>query len=447
MRLLWLHDLGNPLLRRQSAIDFEHSVVGLSPKHSVVVWDASSGSDSRLESTNWDGVFLGPSFLSNRGKLHSKNFEEKFRWVRDRARNLIAIPQDEYSFSGLLDSWLSDWHVDHILTCFPEETEVLYPISTSAGAKFARAFTGYASESLRKKGSERRPGLEGPLVGYRASLPVPAFGRTGWDKIRIGQEFSERYAELGDISLLDISLDRADSIAGAEWLDFLIKCQFTLSSPSGSSMLDPRGEYLRAVSKAVRGRGYRHWEEINLDQFCNLGIPHSFETISPRHIEAALLRVPQIGFSGNYAEVLSAETHMILLHRDFSNFPEVIKLMADPAVAEGTAEAAYQAVADNKGVQLSSFLDLIEELAFEGPLQGLPNLDAPNFEALVEEQRHRNTKRIRNARWQLFASRAVMRLKDWVPWLSDLIIHYQFISRKLNRYAKTNQRARSSPWT
>ena len=56
-------------------------------------------------------------------------------------------------------------------------------------------------------------------------------------------------------------------------------------------------------------------------------------TISPRHFEAAALRVCQVLFEGHYAGVMEPMRHYIPLRKDFSNFDEVVAAIRDAGAA------------------------------------------------------------------------------------------------------------------
>jgi hypothetical protein len=65
-------------------------------------------------------------------------------------------------------------------------------------------------------------------------------------------------------------------------------------------------------------------------------------TISPRHFEAAILRVCQILFEGQYAGIMQPMVHYLPLKKDFSNFEEVIRLFRDPQFCHAITENAYR---------------------------------------------------------------------------------------------------------
>ncbi len=67
-----------------------------------------------------------------------------------------------------------------------------------------------------------------------------------------------------------------------------------------------------------------------------------YRTVSPRHFEAAALRVCQILFEGKYSGILEPLVHYIPLKKDFSNVDEVLDWFRDPELRRTLTENAYR---------------------------------------------------------------------------------------------------------
>jgi hypothetical protein len=67
-----------------------------------------------------------------------------------------------------------------------------------------------------------------------------------------------------------------------------------------------------------------------------------YRTVSPRHFEAASLRVCQVLFEGRYSGVLEPMVHYIPLRKDFSNLDEVLEMCRDEALCRELAENAHR---------------------------------------------------------------------------------------------------------
>jgi hypothetical protein len=69
----------------------------------------------------------------------------------------------------------------------------------------------------------------------------------------------------------------------------------------------------------------------------------NLRTISPRHLEAAATRTPQILVEGTYNGILEAGRHYIPLRTDFGNLPDIVD---EVARGDGHRELAEQAYSD-----------------------------------------------------------------------------------------------------
>ena len=107
----------------------------------------------------------------------------------------------------------------------------------------------------------------------------------------------------------------------------MANCRCVLGVESGRVRVRPRGRGARRVLAALVATAAEsavddlttlpRWEDVVY-----------YRTISPRHFEAAALRVCQVLFEGRYSGVMEPMRHYIPLRKDFSNFDEVRR--ADP---------------------------------------------------------------------------------------------------------------------
>jgi hypothetical protein len=129
--------------------------------------------------------------------------------------------------------------------------------------------------------------------------------------------------------VLDIAVDEESRIYGDAWFHFLANCRGVLGVEAGVSIFD--------VEDAVR----TEWERTGT-------VPEGWEnnvyyrTVSPRHFEAAALRVCQILYEGAYSGALEPNVHYIPLAKDFSNFDEVVRRFRDPDVRRVLTDNAYR---------------------------------------------------------------------------------------------------------
>ena len=146
-------------------------------------------------------------------------------------------------------------------------------------------------------------------VGYRGR-PLPAYlGHGAMEKHEIGVRFGELAAGSG--LRLDLATGEGDRLYGDDWYRFMANCRCVLGVESGVSAFDLEDEVLDEYTRRLaRGLGVGledlqtlpRWEDVVY-----------YRTVSPRHFEAAALRVCQVLFEGRYSGVMEPMVHYIPL--------------------------------------------------------------------------------------------------------------------------------------
>src|SRR5439155_7786773 len=170
------------------------------------------------------------------------SWKQRHDWLRQRDCLKIAMPQDEYDHAELLDEWLLEWGVTHILTNFgPEYRRALHPMSWHR-VTFHRCLTGYIDErsAERLRHTLTRTHRRSTGLVYRARNLPYWFGSFGQQKHLIAEPVRRRAEALG--WRCDISTRNEDAVIGDRWLDFLASARCVLGSEGGSSVIDHRGE-------------------------------------------------------------------------------------------------------------------------------------------------------------------------------------------------------------
>jgi hypothetical protein len=128
-----------------------------------------------------------------------------------------------------------------------------------------------------------------------------------------------------------------------------------------------------------------------------------YRTVSPRHFEAAALRVCQILFEGAYSGILRPLVHYIPLKKDFSNVDEVLRQFRDPDLRRSLTENAHRDLIASGEYSYAKFVEGFDaELVAAGLELGVEdNLSGRVTEAVVRGQRRRR----RAARVSGFAGR------------------------------------------
>jgi hypothetical protein len=293
--------------------------------------------------TEPDLCILHTTFLLIRWNYDFEEYRSRFHWISRLRCPKIALPQDEYDHSEVLDEWLLELGATSVYSCFgPEQRGTLYPL-LSQQVTFRDTLTGFIDEDAAA-GLARRvcPHGQRPRdIVYRARNLPYWFGSHGQLKHRIAEVVKERAGEFG--LRTDISTRPEDTVYGPGWLDFLMSGRAVIGAESGSSVLDARGEIQRRISRLLAEQPGLTFEQVDA-QMPSGWDSYTFFAISPRHLEAVITKTAQVLVEGRYSGVLEPETHYIPLRRDFSNLDEALERLQNVEAVEAMAERAYQDV-------------------------------------------------------------------------------------------------------
>ncbi len=328
LNILVLHRMGDPRFWRTAVRDLEFMLPTYAPEHNYIVHDGNMTLPDFIKEIKFHSIVLGPTFLCDRYRpAELERTLKEYDFIRTADSFKIALPQDDYDCSGILDRWMVSWNVDVVYTVCPDNWSILYPNYSEKG-KIQLGYTGYVSDACLKSCQHPKPfHLRSIDVSYRANKLPPNFGKIGYIKGVIGGRFISKF---GGMRLnLDISTDQNDLIPGDRWHAFLEDSKFCLVTNSGSSLLDPEGEIRARVNRYLSINPRASFEVVEENCFKGEDGKYIFTAISPRNIEAALARTVQIGTIGNYSGILRAEDHYIPLEPDCSNVSDVVSIMND----------------------------------------------------------------------------------------------------------------------
>ena len=314
-----------------------------------------------------DAVILHTTFLCMRWSHLFPTWKWGYRWIAELDCQKIAMPQDEYDHSEVLDEWLVELGVSTIMSNFDASHRgTLYPLMQSR-ARFEHAFTGYVDlasvdelDVIGVKPIERRA----TDIVYRATHLPYWFGSQGQLKHRIGDEVV-RQAEAFGLET-DISTVPEDTILGPAWLEFLASAKCVIGCESGSSVLDRRGEIRARIRHLLRASPDLSFEEIDAAMWPGWD-SYAFFALSPRHFEAMTTQTCQLLVEGHYDGVLQAGRHYISIRRDFSNLDDVLGAVRDTARLTEIAATAYTEIVEDPRFSYGEFARSLELLLSEGP--------------------------------------------------------------------------------
>jgi hypothetical protein len=335
--------MGPPWRRREAVRELEQMMPTYATEHRCLVHDADLPFPDYLKQVQFHGIILGPTFLCARySPALLRQTMAAYGWIKDSPAVKIALPQDDYDCAGILDRWMVDWRVDLVQTVCPEHWDVLYPTYSTRG-KIELGYTGYISERWIRDWAKPKDSDARPIdVSYRATQLPANFGSVG----RLKSEIGDRFLRAAAASRLqfDISTKPEDLIPGQAWHAFLENSKCCLTTPSGSSLLDPEGEYRRRVTRYEAMKPRATFDEIAARCFPGEDRKYTFTAISPRNLEAALAETVQIGTPGSYSGVMRPLEHYIPLAEDCSNVASVLELIANRSAMARIARECKAAV-------------------------------------------------------------------------------------------------------
>jgi hypothetical protein len=328
LNILVIHKMRDPLSWRTAIKDLEFMLPTYAPEHNYIIHSADMPIPEFLKEISFHGIILGPTFLCTR--YNSKLFNNILRdydFIRTSNAFKIALPQDDYDCSAILDRWMVNWGVDLLYTVCPKGWDILYPKYSRVG-KIKLGYTGYISNDWINSWKTPKSFDLRPIdISYRANKLPPNFGRLGYTKGVIADLFKEKMEGFG--FKMDISTDSKDMIPGKRWHEFIENSKFCIVTNSGSSLLDPEGEFRTKVKEYLISHPEAPFEEVEKNCFPGEDGKNIFTAISPRNIEAALAGTVQLATPGEYSGILEEGRDYIRLEADCSNLSEVASLMRD----------------------------------------------------------------------------------------------------------------------
>jgi len=360
LNVLVLHQMGDPLLRRASVESLEYMVPSCRPDVGCIVHDTKLPFPDFLKDIEYGLIVLGPTFLSQRSdRWEMARLKRDYSFVEQSNACKIALPQDDYDCSAILDNWLIEWGVDRVYPVCPDNWEILYPKS-SKNIQFKLGYTGYVSDQLVELWTEPKPFVNrGIDVSYRAVQLGANFGSLGLLKGEIGERFTNALKTQKSKLITDISVDVKDFLPGVEWQAFIENSRFCLTTPSGSSIIDPDGTIRACVEEYLKNNIASTFTEIESHCFPGADKTFSFSCLSPRNIEAALAETVQIATPGPYSGLMLPGEHFIPLDEDCKNISEVLSLMQDKKAVSAIGRRCKESILSEPRLRQKSMVSEI----------------------------------------------------------------------------------------
>jgi hypothetical protein len=310
--------------------------------------------------------------------------EDHLRWLKTSRAHKVLLIQDEHRYCGHRFWFCDEVGFDTLYTCLePSEFEKVYGSRTRV-PRVRTNLPGYVSEQMVADGERLSlPDEERPIdIGYRGRPLPPYSGRGGLEKYEVGRQFAERAANSGLV--LDIGLEESDRLYGKDWPRFLSRCKGVLGVESGVSVFDLDDRVIDQYERLV-AQGRKVTIE-DLTEAAELEDKVYYRTLSPRHFEAAAMRVCQILYEGRYSGILQPMVHYIPLRKDFSNFDEVIARFRDPALRRELATNAHRDLIASGRFSYKAFIENFDQDMVAAGVE--PRISAADLELVRGALRH-----------------------------------------------------------
>ncbi|WP_100961721.1 glycosyltransferase [Bosea sp. FBZP-16] len=307
-----------------------------------------------------------------------EDIKARYAYLAGSGATIVALPQDEYDHTAVLDQWLADLKAAMVYSLFPKRAATLYPRFLASGGKVAPALTGFLEDSdIEQYARFDIPFAQRPIdVGYRVRRLPANFGRFGQLKSEFGRVFAE--AARDAFPVVDISDDPAEIFVGEDWPRFLCSCRFILASESGSSILDADGTIRDRVAAYTAEHPDASYEQVEEACFPELDQSDPFAAISPRVFEAALAGCCLVMIEGDYSGYATAGEDYIAVRPDFANIAEVVEQMKDLRAAEAMAQRFRSKIIAAPGLRYANWVPAALEAMARSPrplLASIPDWD------------------------------------------------------------------------
>ena len=289
-----------------------------------------------------DYVVLHPTFLGVRWNDDFEQYRSRYSWLANFTCPKLALPQDEYDHSDVLEHWLLELGATHVFSCFGREARAPIYRRLDGRLPFSETLTGYIDEAAVHASAHALPAAQRAHdIVYRASQLPYWFGSHGQLKHRLASLIGGPARERG--LRTDISTDWADTIYGSAWIDFLCSGRTTIGAESGSSVLDRTGEIQARIRSLLADEPTLTFEDVDRQMPAGWDA-YAFFAISPRHLEAVVTKTCQVLIEGTYSGVLVPDRHYIPLRRNLENLDAALDRISDVDACVEIAETAYREI-------------------------------------------------------------------------------------------------------
>lgn len=313
-----------------------------------------------LEELEVDLVILNFCFLSRRNTDEFRELLDEYSVLTRLGCPIVAVPQDDFSCSALLDEWLYAYRVHSIFTPRSEGHELIYP-NAGRAARLRRVLPGYVDEEIAAQvQSDLRPWRERTIdLGTRVRFHPFQHGWFGRLKGQEALHLAEQAEAAGFV--VDVSTRDDQVLLGLDWYRFLGRCRFTVARRGGSSLVDPYGLVKQRIEGYTRHRPDASFAEVEEACYPGEDLERPLTAMTPRVLDAALTGTCLILPRDDYESLLEPWEHYVPFPEDDAQLREVLDAMRDEALAERLVAATREAVVESGRFSYRRFVDRVTE--------------------------------------------------------------------------------------
>ena len=316
-------------------------------KNTVYVNVAYGIHENILKKINFDIIIFHTIFLGSMRwdiSLYNK-FRRECHFIRKINCIKIALPQDEFIRTDLLNDFINDFGITHVFTCAEKKDwSIIYNNVNRKKVFFKQILTGYIDEETTNKiNLLSKQYIHRDIdIGYRAWSAEYWLGKHATHKVKVAKVFKSEAERQHYIT--DISLNDKDTFRGIDWFKFLLRCKSTIGVEGGASVLDKDGSIMMAVRAFMQRKPKATFEEVKNKYFKYKDNKLNLKCISPRHLEACITKTLQFLIEGKFNGILKPWKHYIPIKEDYSNVSESLLLLKNKKLVKKITENAYKDV-------------------------------------------------------------------------------------------------------
>lgn len=330
-------------------------------QHEVVYVNVAYGWPSHLlDHLHIDAVVFHTRFLGRWSPDKFNAMLDICAPLRQRSCFKVAMPQDEFLNTRVLNEFIETFDVDHILSCAeaPDWDQIYRHIDRNKRT-LETTLTGYIDPALRSQVDERLASAlsipQRPIdIGYRAWKAEYWLGRHGQHKVNVAQAVLD-HPKAATLAC-DISLHPDATLKGMAWFDFLMNCKATVGVEGGASVLDETGSIRKLVDDYLKVHPKADFETVRAACFPNEDGQLGLACLSPRHFEACMTKTAQFLVAGHYNGIFKPWEHYVPIEPDYSNLGEVLDTLSEPGRLEAMVNQAYEDIVASEQWTYKTFI-------------------------------------------------------------------------------------------